>query len=84
MTRPTNRLRVTLIVLLLLIAALGSLWVLQVLQRESEGAPAALRKGESDYTVDRSGALQHFRRQADALPCRRHIRNSKAGHLQPQ
>lgn len=52
MTRPTNRLRVTLIVLLLLIAALGSLWVLQVLQRESEKAPAALGKGESDYTVD--------------------------------
>jgi lipopolysaccharide export system protein LptC len=58
MTRPTNRLRVTLIVLPLLIAALGSLWVLQVMQRESENSPAKLQKGESDYSVNQFSILR--------------------------
>jgi lipopolysaccharide export system protein LptC len=58
MTRPTNRLRMTLIVLLLLIAALGSLWVLQVMQRESEDTPSKLQKGESDYSVNQFNILR--------------------------
>ena len=58
MSRPTNRLRMTLIVLLLLIAALGSLWVLQVMQRESDAIPSKLQKGESDYSVNQFNILR--------------------------
>lgn len=60
-TRPTNRLRMTLIVLLLLIAALGSFWVLEVMQRDGDEAPAELQKGEPDYSVDQFSVMRMSR-----------------------
>jgi lipopolysaccharide export system protein LptC len=50
---PTNRVRITLIVIFLAVLALGSFWMLETIRRESEDTRPELQKGEPDYTVDK-------------------------------
>lgn len=49
----TNRIRITLIVIVLAVLALGSFWMLETIRRESADTRPELQKGEPDYTVDK-------------------------------
>lgn len=59
--RSAQRLRLIILVILALVAALGSYWLLQVLRQSAPAAPTQQKRGQSDYQVQNF----HFVRTAE-------------------
>lgn len=51
--RTTQRIRLTIIVVVLITLALTSFWLLQTMQKDSNGAPAAHTRNKPDYYVEK-------------------------------
>jgi lipopolysaccharide export system protein LptC len=75
--RPTNRLRLGVIIALLVTLALGSFWVLEVQRRSISGVLSDLPKDEPDYTVEKF----NFVRMAKTGQARYNISGMKLTHF---
>jgi lipopolysaccharide export system protein LptC len=74
--RPTNRLRLGVIIALLVTLALGSFWVLEVQRRSMSDTFSVLPKNEPDYTVEKF----NFVRMAKTGEARYNISGMKLTH----